>query len=198
MTSFLDTLGLKSVMFAGVSMGGLAGLLLAVRRPGLVSKLAILDAAGLGSDLPWVLRAMAVPVLSDLLSNPGRRAHRSFYRRWEVAHPDGPDSDAFQAYSFEVMRREGHGRGLAQAAPHFTSLGGQRRVLSDAELAAIRTPTLGIWGELDRFFPVSHGRRAWSGIPGSTLHILPGAGHVTPWDEPDRVSELLSGFFGSP
>ena len=94
------------------------------------------------------------------------------------------------------MRNRGHARGLRLSAPALASLGGQRRVITDQELASVRTPTLIIWGEKDRFFPVSHARRAWSGIPGSTLHILPAAGHVTPWDESDRVSELLKGFFG--
>ena len=198
LTAFMDALGLKQVMLTGLSAGGFAGIFMALRRPERVSKLALLDAMGLGRDLPWAMRLLATPGAGYFLSRPGKRAHDLFFSTLEVAHPDGPDAEAYKRYAYEVVRNDGHARGLRLSAPALADLGGQRRVITAGELASVRAPTLIIWGEKDRFFPVSHARRAWSGIPGSTLHILPGAGHVTPWDEPERVSELLAGFFGSP
>ena len=112
-----------------------------------------------------------------------------------MAHPEGPDADAYEAYSFEIVRQDGHARGVAHTAPAFASLTGQRRVMSDAELASVSAPTLIVWGGRDRFFPVSHARRAFENIPGAMLHVLPGAGHVTPWDASEQVTEMLTGFF---
>lgn len=195
MTSFMDALGLKNVLFAGLSLGGFAGLLMAARHPERISKLAVLDAAGLGRDLPWPLKFMSLPVAGRLLSNPSRRTYRSFFRRWEVERPGGPDAEAYEEYSFAIMRQDGHNRAIAQTVPAFASLAGQRRLISDAELATVSAPTLIVWGARDRLFPVSHARRAFENIPGAMLQILPDTGHVTLWDAPEQVTELLTGFF---
>ena len=195
--AFLDALDVRKVMFAGLSAGGAAGIFFALRHPERVQRLAVLDASSLGPELPWIIRLIALPGFGQALTRPGRRSFDFFFSTWEAAHPDGPESEPYRRYCFETTRSDGHSRALRLTLPVFADLGGQRRVLRDEELSAVRTPTLIVWGEKDRFFPVSHARRAFELMPRSSLHILPGAGHVTPWDEPDRVSELLTGFFGA-
>jgi pimeloyl-ACP methyl ester carboxylesterase len=63
-------------------------------------------------------------------------------------------------------------------------------VLSDAELAAIRTPTLFIWGTDDPYLTPDRARPAIGRIPSATLRELP-AGHG-PWlVHPRRTAALI-------
>ncbi len=195
LVSFMDCLGLRRVNLAGLSMGGLGCLFLALHHPDRVSRLAVLGSAGLGTDMPWVFRMISVPGLSNLFTMPIRTMHGSYFSSHEVARPDGPHSEAFKHYAFTIGRNDGHGAALRQSVKVVTDLRGQRRLLSDDELAGVRAPTLIIWGGKDRFFPVSHAHRAARLIPNSSLRVLPDAGHVSPWDEPEQVSGLLAGFF---
>jgi len=55
-------------------------------------------------------------------------------------------------------------------------------------------PTMLIWGEKDRVIPMKHGLQAHELMPHSRLEILPGAGHFSHNDDPDRFVALLSDF----
>ncbi len=195
LVAFLDALGVKKASIAGLSLGGFGGLFLAIRHPERVARLALLDAAGLGTDLPWVFRLISVPGLSNIFTMPLRSMHDSYFSSHEVEHPDTADCEAFKRYAYAVGMNEGHGRAVRQSMPAFTNLRGQRRIITDLELARVQAPTLVIWGAEDKFFPVEHGHRASKAIQGATLHVIAGAGHVTPLDAPDEVSGLLSEFF---
>lgn len=60
-------------------------------------------------------------------------------------------------------------------------------------LGEIKAP-VHIWqGELDRNVPVEHARRLAAAIPGSTLHLLPGEGHLLVID---RIEEILRTLVG--
>lgn len=58
----------------------------------------------------------------------------------------------------------------------------------------ITLPTLIIWGSDDTETPVIDGRRLQSFIRGSSLHILPGAGHFVHKERPKEVAELIREF----
>ncbi|MBZ9738683.1 alpha/beta fold hydrolase [Mesorhizobium sp. CO1-1-4] len=60
--------------------------------------------------------------------------------------------------------------------------------------AEIRCPILILWGELDRWISVEHGRTLARKIPGSTLKIIPGAGHIVQEDAPEAVVAALLKF----
>jgi pimeloyl-ACP methyl ester carboxylesterase len=195
LASFLDALGLEKADFAGLSMGGFAGLQLALRSPERVGRLAILDASGLGTHLPWAYRIIAMPLLGRLVSRPNRWGHERFFAGSEVVNARRPDAEQFIAYSYEVTRNDGHWRAVRMNMPGFARLRGQRWVMSDDDLRSVKAETLVIWGGRDKFFPVSHAQRAAALIPSARLEVLPNAGHVCIWDCPDDVNRLLGEFF---
>ena len=47
-------------------------------------------------------------------------------------------------------------------------------------LHRVRQPVLLLWGHDDRLIPVEHGRRYKALIPGATLRIFDGTGHMLP------------------
>lgn len=61
-------------------------------------------------------------------------------------------------------------------------------------LSSIRVPTLIVVGEDDKATPVDSARRMHEAIPGSQLVIIPGAGHVSNLEQPERFSAALSPF----
>jgi pimeloyl-ACP methyl ester carboxylesterase len=56
------------------------------------------------------------------------------------------------------------------------------------DVAAIRAPTLIVWGRHDRLVHHSVGRRAARAIPGARLLILSDCGHVAQLEAPERVA----------
>ena len=63
-----------------------------------------------------------------------------------------------------------------------------------ARLAAIHAETLILWGEKDRLLPREMGRRLHQALPGSRFQIIPGAGHVPMWDQPERFNQAVLAF----
>ncbi len=195
--SFMDARGIDNASMAGLSMGGFACARLASERPDRVNRLVLLDAAGFGRELPWGFRLSAMPVLKYLLTRPQRWAHEKFFATTEVVNPNAVDNDAYLEYAFQVTAMDGHSLSVRENLPVFAGVRGQRNLLRDAELAAISAETLVIWGEQDRFFPLSHAHRAQSFIPNARLEVLAECGHVSILDQPQRVTDLLSGFFSA-
>ncbi|HKN86045.1 MAG TPA: alpha/beta hydrolase [Nitrospiraceae bacterium] len=61
-------------------------------------------------------------------------------------------------------------------------------------IGEIRHPTLILWGEKDAVFPLAVGHHLHDTMPGSAFHIIPHAGHIAMWEQPDVVNPLLSKF----
>lgn len=64
--------------------------------------------------------------------------------------------------------------------------------------AHIRAPTLVLWGEHDRHFPVAHAHGLHRAIAGSRLEIVRGGEHWMAWHRADEVAERISLFMRSP
>jgi pimeloyl-ACP methyl ester carboxylesterase len=61
-------------------------------------------------------------------------------------------------------------------------------------LSRITVPTLLIWGELDARSPLSVARQFEQAIPDSRLIVIPGAGHVSNLEQPERFNEAVREF----
>ena len=195
MQGFIEALQLESVRIAGLSLGGFIALAQAVDHSPRIRSIALIDSAGLGPDLPWVFRLMALPVFGHAVSVPRKFMQDWFFDIKLVADSRGRESEPFKRYAFETTRLEGHALSIRRHAPEFANLRGQKLVFSDDELRAIDIPTAIIWGQQDRFFPVAHAERAHRTIRGSELHLINDAGHVSIWDRPELVSDVLCEFF---
>ena len=65
-------------------------------------------------------------------------------------------------------------------------------------LPSLSHPTMIIWGEQDRVFPLSVGEDLHHTIPGSQLVKIPAAGHLPQWERPDLVNSVLIAYIQSP
>ena len=58
----------------------------------------------------------------------------------------------------------------------------------------LRLPTAILVGEEDRATPPIRSRRLLAAIPGSRLHVITGAGHLSAIEQPSAVNRVLAGF----
>ena len=62
-------------------------------------------------------------------------------------------------------------------------------------LATISVPTLILVGKEDRLTPPEVAEEMSALVPDSRLVVVPGAGHMTPIEAPEAVTEALRGFW---
>ncbi|WP_425928327.1 alpha/beta fold hydrolase [Pseudomonas sp. NyZ201] len=71
----------------------------------------------------------------------------------------------------------------------------QRAIIERADyqplLAAIKVPTLVLFGAQDEITPLAEARVIQAGIPGARLEVIEACGHLPPLEHPERTSELL-------
>jgi pimeloyl-ACP methyl ester carboxylesterase len=64
-------------------------------------------------------------------------------------------------------------------------------------IGEIARPTLILWGEEDKVFPHAVGRELHRTIKGSSFVLVPKAGHIPQWEQPDLVNASLMTFLKS-
>ena len=63
-----------------------------------------------------------------------------------------------------------------------------------SRLAEISAPTCILVGEKDWLKGIEYARILQEGIPGAELHLIPGAGHASCWENPDVFNQLVLDF----
>jgi 3-oxoadipate enol-lactonase/4-carboxymuconolactone decarboxylase len=161
----LDHLGDARASVAGVSLGGMVGLWLAVHRPERVDRLVLAcTAAHLPTPASWADRAATVRaqgtgvLLSALLG-------RWFPPGFVAAHPE---TEASVAAMLAAAAPEGYA-GCCEAIGAMD----QR-----SDLGRVTVPTLVIAGAEDPVTPPAMALELADGIPGAGLLVLPGAAHL--------------------
>lgn len=87
-------------------------------------------------------------------------------------------------------------RETARAAMSFRRRAPWPSPLSDAELAAITTPTLAVFGAATRLGdPDAAARRVKDHLPDAEVEVVPGGGHSVLWQLPDQVVPRIGAFW---
>ena len=170
----------QSFALAGVSMGGMVALELMKIAPERVTRLALVDT----NARPDSLRRKAFRRLANLsvrMAGDFRRpAERSL---GSLVHPSTPRD--VRAELVEMAVRVGAKTYIRQNRA-VSRRGDLRRVLP-----GIAVPTAVIVGQDDRLTPVGLSQEMHDLTPGSTLHIIPGCGHLAPIEKPELSASLL-------
>ena len=183
----LDALAVDSVHVVGISMGGMVAQELALAgRAGInrVRTLA-LGCTYCGGDGSALAGDDVMRRLGEGMSSGDRE--RAIRAAWEanVSPSFAANEDAYarfleiglrRAVSVEVIMAQ-----MRAIARHDTS----------ARLPEIELPTLVLHGTLDEMLPVQNGRMIAGLIPGSSLEIFEGVGHLFFWERPERSAELV-------
>jgi len=166
---------------AGVSMGGMVALELMRLAPERITQLALIDTNALPDTLGRKMYRLLANLVVGTTRNFRRQAERSLAL---LVHPNAPDD--VRAELVEMSVRVG-ARAYVRQNRAVLARGDLREVLP-----GIRAPTSVIVGQDDRMTPVSLSREIHRLTPGSTLHVIPGCGHLPPIEKPEAVAALLS------
>jgi 3-oxoadipate enol-lactonase len=179
----LTALGIERTHFVGLSMGGMIGQALALRRPEVLLSLVLADTS---SRMP----PESGPVWDARIATAQTQGMAALVdgtiERWFTA--------PFIERSPQVVERIR--MLIRRTAPQgFVGCSHAIRALDYADcLGEIRIPTLIIVGEQDMGTPVAASEFMRAAIPGSQLHVLPSAAHLSNVEQPERFNELLTRF----
>ena len=178
----LDTLGVPSFVLAGNSLGGQIAWATAAAMPQRVSKLVLVDAAG------YPMQPQSVPIGFLIARIPGMRSVMEYVLPRGVVESSvrnvyGDPSKVTPGLVdrfYDLTLREGNRRALAYRLE-------QKLSGDEAQIKALRVPTLILWGGKDRLIPVENGKRFAADIPNSQLVVFDNLGHV-PQEEDAQVT----------
>jgi len=195
--AFLDALSVDRATVMGNSLGGLVGLRLALAEPERVTALGLVSSAGLGREVTYVLRSMALPGYGKLAVAWGKRrpgaAQRAVGRAAQIfARPwDAPREWIKEQY--RLARLPGFLEAQLATVRAQVGLKGQREVLVD-RLVQLERPTILVWGTRDRVLPYAQAKEAYSRLPEGYLELIPECGHLPQVEQPERFVSGLRRF----
>lgn len=185
----VDRLGLAKFTLIGSSMGGHTAWIYALRHPDRLDGLVLVGAAGwpaaADEERPAAFRVLASPVGRALF---GKMDSTPLMRNGlEAAFAPTPQmvDEAMLTRYVELARAPG------RRAQTMALMQAERPLATPEKLAAIGVPTLIMHGDTDRLVPVADGRRFAEAIPGSTLIVYEGAGHIPMEQIADRSAADL-------
>ncbi len=181
---FLDAEGLDEAAVLGHSFGGVVAFNLALEATDRVSHLVGVNVANL--NLATRRFRDGAHALIDELVEGGLDDARTRVLLGEIydKDPDHPDIVAGAAF----WGRPGVRAFFSQGGSQFS------RSLPVWRLREVRTPTLLVWGDRDRFFPVDDARTASLYIPHSSLVVVSGASHSPFVEAPDLFYLAVDSF----
>lgn len=184
----VDKLGVERFVLAGNSMGGGIALNYALAHPERLDGLVLVDAAGappLGKPRGNIGFSLARnPLLGELFTRVTPRALIERSLRQSVTNQAIVTPAAVDRY-WELLRYPGNRNAT------FARFSQPRQSLTRARLAAMKVPTLILWGERDGLIPVKAGRWFHAALPGSQLIVYPGIGHLPMEEDAGATSRDL-------
>ncbi len=196
----LGALDIDQVTVVGQSLGGGIAMQLAYQHPELAERLVLVSSGGLGREVSWMLRALALPgaeyvmpaVFPDFVRDFGDRVARTLTRLgWRSPRAD----EMWQSYS--SLCGVEHRAAFVRTLRSVVDPSGQAINASDRLYLAGAVPTLIVWGDADPIIPVAHAHTAHAAMPDSSLEIFEGVGHFPHVEQPDRFATCLLEFMRS-
>jgi pimeloyl-ACP methyl ester carboxylesterase len=182
--ALLKALGIEQAAIMGHSMGGYVAQALVLSRPEMVGKL-ILSATNFGGPHHVPITPEAMAVLTDTQSDPIERLRRgiviSTAPGYAEEHPEAIDE--WVAYRVQhPIDPAGYQAQLQIGLALFAE-----EAAFEHRLKEIEAPTLILFGEHDKVVPPGNAELLHREIAGSTVKILPNAGHFFPFEVPNEA-----------
>ena len=184
----LDAMGAERAAVAGNSLGGRVAIELALRSPGRVAALLLLDPAIPGFRVrPLLGLARVVPSELGRIPFPLRERWMQRYVRRLFGDPSVLPEEGYLAAADDFIRIY---RDPAARMAFFDTL---RHLVTESPrrfwglMRRVRVPALVVWGTADRLVPVRLATRLAEALPVAETVLLDGVGHVPQFEAPDDV-----------
>ncbi len=184
---FCAALGLGRVHLVGHDLGGGIAQIVAVRQPGLLRSLTLVNPVGYDYWPVQPITALRTPIIRQLLLAAIDAGALRFIVRRGLFHKELATPALLAEYLSPLATVEGR-----KAFVHFARCLDNANLMEIApDLRRLRVPTLVAWGMADAYLSPAIGARLAADIPGARLERLPTAGHYVPLDEPALLAGLL-------
>ena len=174
---FMDALGLKQVDLGGWSMGGWIVQIVASTHPERVSRLVLVDSAGIYEKPNW----------NTQLFVPTTAAELDQLEALLMPYPQ-----AVPGFVARDILRVSRGRAWVMNRALSTMMTGQDA--TDGLLPLLKMPVLIAWGAEDRITPLEQGERMHRLVPQSELAVIAGCGHLAPVQCATEMGPKVVGF----
>ena len=182
--ALLDALSITETHFVGLSMGGMTGMTMAVRKPSVLRTLVLCDTASkdpLGDPALWQQRIDAIRAGGSMEALVESTLARFLTPDTVKTRPDVADS-------VRAMVRNTPMDGYIACCQAIAKLN-----LTD-RLRDISIPTMVVVGADDPATTVEMARTIHHGIGGSELVVLKNAAHLSNLEQPEAFNEAVLGF----
>jgi pimeloyl-ACP methyl ester carboxylesterase len=197
---FMESLGIKHATLIGNSMGAGLAMAMALDHPEAVDRLVLISGfpaqveASVASPQYRQFLLHRPPLWLATLGNQmaGRGTTERFLK--EIVHQPELVSALVVERSFHNRQRGGLMTPLYSLLDHmdmWEERYGQR-------LGNIAQPTLLLWGDHDRVFPLEVGKQVKTLLPQAEWQVIPGSGHLPQWEQPQVVNPLILSFLKKP
>jgi pimeloyl-ACP methyl ester carboxylesterase len=190
---FLTAVGVTRADVVGHDLGGMIALGLAGRHPDLVRRLVVMDTSPfpkwpvLMRFLLWMLKQRWLARL--FLWRPYFRVMLKWF--------GFVDRRIFSPELAGLFRAPWIASPQSRAAlSRVVSAPPEKSTPTGNDLAGITAPTLVLWADRDKLFPVSIARDLTEALAQAELTVMPETAHFFPLEKPKEVAELLRKFLG--
>jgi len=190
--ALLDALGIERAHLSGESLGGWVAVKFAAKYPDRVARL-VLNTPGGTMATPEVMER--IRSLSQAAADDPSDERIRARLEWLMADPASVTDELV------AIRRGVYSRpGFAESMRHILCLQEpeirRRNLVTDEELAAIKSPTLVIWTSDDPSGPAKAGLDMAERIPAGEFRLITGAGHWPQWEQQEQFDEIALEFLG--
>jgi pimeloyl-ACP methyl ester carboxylesterase len=176
----------EPVVVGGLSMGGYVALAMALKHPDRLRALMLIDTRA-AADSPEAAKGREESAQAVLKEGHPRAVVESmipklFGKSTLARHPDRIESMRAEMEKTSASGVAGALRGMA--------IRPDRR----GDLAKITVPTLVVVGEEDAIAPPDEARAIAEALPDGRLDVVPGVGHLAPYEDPEAFDEVVLRF----
>jgi pimeloyl-ACP methyl ester carboxylesterase len=190
-------LGIERGTIVGHSFGGGVAMQFAYQHPSRCERLVLVSSGGLGPEISWIFRILAVPgaeyllplVCTSFVRVAGNAIGSGMYR---LGVRSANLAESWRSYA-ELTKADNRHAFLATLRSVIDRRGQTVSAHDRLHLTA-SVPTLIVWGGGDRIIPVDHANAAHAAIASSEVVIFERAGHFPHAEHPDRFVDALTSF----
>ncbi len=177
--ALMDTLGIERASYAGLSIGGMAGIWLGANAADRLDRLVLLcTSAYAPPPSRWLERAAAVRAAGSAAVVADAVVERWFTPPWAAANPEA-------VADHRAMIAATDPEGYAGCCEAIAAMD-----LRDS-LARVSVPTLVVGAEGDEALPPEHQRLIAERVPGARLALIGDAAHIASAQQPEQINRLI-------